>query len=166
MIIDKNGKLFGKISVIDIIIVIFLIIAVGFVAVKYVFKNNPITMSGANLDKLEITFSSEEVNDFVVDAMSIGDSVKELAQYASFGTVTDIIVSPSITWVSDHNGIVHSATKEDKYKAVTVKTVAYGTIDQTGFSLDGTSYFVGKTVVMYIGKAGFQGRISSVEKVD
>ena len=164
MIIDKNGKLFGKISIIDIVIVALLVVAVCFLGLRFLNRNSP-GLSGSSLDKLEITFYSEEVNDFVADAISIGDSTMEMAQYASFGTVTDKIVGPSITWVPDAAGVVHGAPK-DKYYSLTVKMTAYGTIGSTGFTVDGTTYFVGRTVVLYVGKAGFQGRIASVEKVE
>ena len=164
MIIDKNGKFFGRISIIDIIIVALLIVAVCFLGIKFLSRNNAGILSGSSQDKLEITFYSEEVNDFVVDAISIGDPTMEMAQYASFGTVIDKIVEPSITWVPDADGVMHGAPK-DRYYSLTVKMSAYGSIDKPGFTLDGTTYFVGRTIVLYVGKAGFQGRIASVEKV-
>jgi hypothetical protein len=166
MIIDKNGKLFGKISIIDIIVVVLIAVAAGVVGLRFLSGQNTGILSSSGADRLEITFYSEEVNDFVVDAISIGDSTMEYAQYASFGTVIDVMPGPSVTWVPDADGVVHQGHKEGKYYSLTVKTEAFGTIDNTGFTLDGTKYFVGKTVIMYVGKAGYQGRISSVKKVN
>ncbi|MCL2164068.1 MAG: DUF4330 domain-containing protein [Oscillospiraceae bacterium] len=166
MVIDKNGKVFGKISVIDIIIVLFLIAAVGFAGSRYLFSDTQSALTGSGSEKLEITFYAEEVNDFVVDAISIGDSTMEMAQYASFGTVSDIVVGPSITWSPDTEGNVHAAAKEGYYKSVTLKMNANGSINDVGFSVDGTTYFVGRTIILYVGKAGFQGRIASVERID
>ena len=165
MVIDKNGKLFGKISIIDIIVILLILAAGSFLGIRYLSTANSPIGAGAALDELEIKFYSEEVNDFVVDAINIGDSAKEFAQYASFGKVTNVEVSPSIIWVQDFDGNIYGAPKEDRYYSVTVTMRAKGKIDDTGFSLDGTTYFVGKTVILYLGQAGFQGRISGVEKV-
>jgi hypothetical protein len=164
--IDKNGKLFGKISVIDILVVALVLVASVFFVTRYLSTRSSALNAGGALDTLEIKFYAEEVNDFVVDSISVGDAAKEMAQYASFGTITDIRTAPSITWVSDSDGNLYASPKEDKYFSVTVTLEAKGKIDATGFTLDGTTYFVGKTVILYLGKAGFQGRIAGVEKVD
>jgi len=163
-IIDKDGKLFGKVSVIDLIVVALLVAAGLFLATRYLGSKGAAITPGGALDLLEVKFYSEEVNDFVADAISVGDAAKEFAQYASFGTVTAVEVGPSITWVADSNAKMFGQEK-DGYKSVTVTMRVRGKLDSTGFSLDGTTYFVGKTVILYLGKAGFQGRISGVEVV-
>jgi len=165
MIIDKNGRLFGKVSVIDALIVVFILAAGIFFAARYMSsRNNPIG-AGSALDELEITFYSEEVNNFVVDAIKEGDAAKEYAQYASFGNVVKVEIADSITWVGDSNGIIYPSSKDGNYSSITVTTRARGKINAIGFELDGSTYFVGKTVIMQFGKAGFQGRISGVERV-
>jgi hypothetical protein len=163
-VIDKNGKLFGKISVIDIIVVALLVAAGLFFASRYLGSRGTAITPGGALDLLEIKFYSEEVNDFVADAIAVGDAAKEFAQYASFGTVTAVESGPSITWVADSDANMFGRPK-DGYNSVTVTMRARGKLDATGFSLDGTTYFVGKTVILYLGRAGFQGRISGVEVV-
>ena len=164
-VIDKDGKLFGKVSVIDIAVVALLVAAGLFLASRYLSSRGSAITPGGALDLLEIKFYSEEVNDFVVDAISVGDAAKEFAQYASFGTVTAVETAPSITWVADADANMFGMPK-DGYKAVTVTMRARGRLEATGFSLDGTTYFVGKTVILYLGQAGFQGRISGVEVVE
>ncbi|MDR3120456.1 MAG: DUF4330 domain-containing protein [Clostridiales bacterium] len=163
--IDKNGKLFGKVSVVDVLVVVLILAAGIFFAARYLSsRDNPISAGGA-LDELEIRFYSEEVNDFVADAIKEGDAAKEYAQYANFGTVTKVEKADSITWVGDFDGIINPSSKDGYYSSVTVTTRARGKINAIGFDLDGTTYFVGKTVIMQFGKAGFQGRISGVERV-
>ena len=165
MVIDKNGKLFGKISIIDIIVLLLVLAAGVFLTFRYLGTDSSPISAASSLDELEIKFYAEEVNDFVVDSINIGDSAKEFAQYGSFGKITAVDVSPSITWVQDFDGNLYGSPKEDRYYSVTVTMRAKGKIEDTGFTLDGTTYFVGKTVILYLGKAGFQGRISGVEKV-
>ena len=163
--IDKNGRLFGKVSVIDILIIALILAAGVFLAARYLSsRNNPIGAGGA-LDELEIKFYSEEVNNFVVDAIKEGDAAKEYVQYANFGNVVKVERADSITWVGDVDGIILPSSKDGYYSSVTVTTRARGRINAIGFELDGTTYFVGKTVILQFGKAGFQGRISGVERV-
>jgi len=165
MIIDSNGRLFGKVSVIDVLIVALVVAAGFFLATRYLLpSNNPIS-AGSSLDELEIKFYSEEVNNFVVDAIKEGDSAKEFAQYANFGTVVKVERADSITWVGDFDGIINPSSKDGYYSSITVTTRVRGRINDIGFELDGTNYFVGKTVIMQFGKAGFQGRIAGVERV-
>jgi len=165
MIIDSNGRLFGKVSIIDVLIVALVIAAAFFLAVRYLSsRDNPIG-PGSSLDELEVKFYSEEVNDFVVDAIMEGDSAKEFAQYANFGAVVKVERADSITWVGDFDGIINPSSKDGHYSSVTVTTRVRGRITDIGFDLDGTNYFVGKTVIMQFGKAGFQGRIAGVERV-
>ena len=165
MIIDKNGRLFGKVSIIDVLIIVLIFAAGVFFAARYLSTKDTIIGTGGALDDLEIGFSSEEVNNFVVDAIKVGDSAKEYAQYANFGTVVDIETADSITWVADIDGLINPSSKDGYYSSITVKTRVKGKINDIGFELDGTTYFVGKTVIIQFGKAGFQGRISSVERV-
>ena len=165
MIIDSNGRLFGKVSIIDVLIIVLVFAAGFFLATRYFSsRGNPIS-SGGSLDELEIKFYSEEVNNFVADAIKEGDAAKEFAQYANFGTVVSVEKANSITWVADFDGIINPSSKDGYYYSITVTTRARGRISDIGFELDGTNYFVGKTVIMQFGKAGFQGRIAGVERV-
>jgi hypothetical protein len=165
MIIDNNGRLFGKVSIIDVLIIALVFAAGFFLAARYlVSRDSPIGV-GSSLDELEIKFYSEEVNDFVADSIKEGDSAKEFAQYANFGTVIKVEKADSITWVGDFDGIINPSSKDGYYSSITVTTRARGRINEIGFELDGTNYFVGKTVIMQFGKAGFQGRIAGVERV-
>ena len=165
MIIDKNGRLFSKVSIIDVLIVILIFAAGFFLAARYLSSANSAIGAGSSLEDLEIKFYSEEVNRFVVESIKIDDAAKEFAQYANFGTVTNIEVADSITWVGDFDGIINPSSKDGYYNSVVVTTHAKGKINDIGFELDGTTYFVGKTVIMQFGKAGFQGRIAGVERL-
>ena len=166
-VIDKNGRLFGKVSVIDVVVAALLLAAGLFLGARFLSSRGAaIAPGGGSLDLLEIKFYAEEVNDFVAEAIEVGDAAKEFAQYASFGTVTRVEVEPSVMFVADFDGLALYSRPKEGYNSVTVTMRARGKIEATGFSLDGTTYFVGKTVILYLGKAGFQGRISGVEVVE
>ncbi len=69
--IDKNGKLFGKINLVDLIIVLIIIALAAFVAMKFLGNKN----DGSNLTQIEMSFYSDEEPQFVVDALKEGASV-------------------------------------------------------------------------------------------
>jgi len=157
--ISKDGKLFGKVSIIDVAVVALILVAGAYAGFRYLGSRN-IGTAGGSLDELEITFFSPEVNDFVVNSIKVGDAAKEFAQYASFGTITKVEPGDSVYWVGDAMGGIHPGAKPGYFQSCTVTMRARGKIEATGFTLDGTTYFVGKTVVMYLGVAGFEGRIA------
>ena len=64
MIIDKNGKLFGKVNIIDLIIVLAVVILGVFVALNFTGGEDAEVPAA---QKAVIKFYSEEVTDFVLD---------------------------------------------------------------------------------------------------
>ena len=90
-IIDRNGRLFGKISVIDL-----LVVAVVVLAAALYFKNNQ-AHTGTTVTEENITFQirARGVYDYVADAIQVGDGLYD-KDYASggkaIGRITDIQV--------------------------------------------------------------------------
>ena len=89
-LIDRNGRLFGKISVIDLVVVAVVIV----LAAALYFKNNQTHTGNAVVDQ-KITFQirARGVYDYVTDAIQVGDGVYD-KDYASggksIGVITDI----------------------------------------------------------------------------
>ena len=66
--IDKNGKVFGKINIIDLIVIVVLVLAIGVfgyvkISNSVVDNDDPkkMTVDTADGDELYITYSAEEV---------------------------------------------------------------------------------------------------------
>ena len=95
MIIDNKGKLFGKINIIDLLIVIVIAAAVLLVAFKTVL---PIGGSGSSVSEtiakenvdVYFEFFAEEVPDYVVDGtMNVGDIVTEVGTDNVMGEIVE-----------------------------------------------------------------------------
>lgn len=71
-IIDRNGRLFGKISVIDV-----LVIAVVLVMAAALYFKSSQTHTGGTISEQTITFQirAQGIDDFVADAIQVGDSI-------------------------------------------------------------------------------------------
>ena len=161
MIIDKKGKLFGKVSVIDII-TILIIVVVGFFLVN---KFKLFTQSdGVTKDDLEIVFYQEEVNDFSAKAVKIGDTSSESLNNVSLGEVTDVKIDKSVSWDRIPYGDI-KPTSRDGYVSVKITLKAKGELGPNGINLDGSNYYVGQTINLKVGNSIFYGDIADVKKL-
>lgn len=90
-IIDKNGRLFGKISIIDVVVV--LVVAV--MALGLYVKSNTKTITASTEDEI-ITYQVmvNAIPDYMAEALKVDDQVFEDGVYGdSLGKVTDIEIS-------------------------------------------------------------------------
>lgn len=96
-IIDKNGRLFGKISVIDVLAI--LVVAVLAVALR--FKSNQPLTGGSNVPMQPITFKVqlEAAPSYLEKNIHIGDEVYDQAYPSggALGTIIDIQKEPGST---------------------------------------------------------------------
>ena len=90
--IDRNGRLFGKISVIDVLVIGVVLV----MAAALFFKNNQ-AHTGMSVTEQDITFQvrARGVDDYVAAAILVGDSLYDQS-YSSggraLGQITDIQV--------------------------------------------------------------------------
>lgn len=91
--IDKNGRLFGLISVIDVVVLLAVVAICGAVYMK---TNVLETTSTAFQDvAIEATFEVRMVPDYVAEAVEIGDAVfdKDHATGGAIGYITSIEIT-------------------------------------------------------------------------
>ena len=89
---DRDGRLFGKISIVDVIV---LLVVAAMVAAVYVKTHKPQT--GSNVGTTTVVYQMELENqpEYMLDAIQVGDQMfdKERSTGGSLGTITDIQVS-------------------------------------------------------------------------
>ena len=90
-IIDKNGRLFGKISFIDILVVIIVIVLAFAVYARFFTKTT--TAVAAINDSFEVQICVYGVRQLTADAFQVGDDVYESENDTYIGTITAIEVS-------------------------------------------------------------------------
>ncbi len=162
--IDKNGKLFGKINIIDIIIVILLLVALMFVVYKLgLFAPKQAISTEAN--KIRIVFYQEEVNTFTVENTNLNDPVTDAIQNNSFGKVVDIESGESSSWGVDKDGKQVMSAK-DGYSSIYITAETTGTVSSTGISTGGANYYVGQLLTVRVGTSAYYCRIYSAESVE
>lgn len=161
MLIDKNGKLFGKINIIDLLVILLIIGAgVGF-GMRF--------FSSAAEDvrsKTKLTYVVEigGLRIYSIDALQKKGVVLNSKTKDVIGEITDVSAEVAKTQVSKADGTIDFAENPDKY---TVKI----TISADGRETD-RSYFVGENMEVSVGASvglstkyiSTSGKIVSVTK--
>lgn len=162
MLIDKNGRIFGKVSIIDILLVI-IIIGVLLFSLNKIGLFSPKDTLANNTDKIEIVFYQEEVNDFTANNVNIGDPATESLQNSSFGNVTEVKLGESISWGSDIQGNQVSTSRKG-YSSIYISLDSNGIVGPNGLTIGGSSYYIGEVITLRVGNTIFFGRIADARK--
>jgi hypothetical protein len=110
MILDKKGKLFGKISIVDVL-VILLIIAVG-AGLYYKFGKSGTVTPFTHTQTVQVTLSLESVNQYIGNNIKEGDIVQDRVQNVTMGKVTSVKTGPDTSYFLNANGLVIKGSKD------------------------------------------------------
>ena len=153
-IIDRNGRLFGKISVIDVIVILAVIVMAAAIYVK---THKPQTGSNVATTTIVYQMSVENQPEYMLDAIQVGDQIydKERSTGGSLGTITDIQVS---------DGTYEIVPAQGRYNLL-LTIEGQGLIDENGNCLLNRVYNLGvNSSREFNNKYGlFLGRIVSIE---
>ena len=157
--IDKNGKIGGKVSVIDLIIVIILLAALAFVAYRFLTKDR----SGViNTQPYTMSMTGTEVSNYVVENIELGARVYDDSENNVLGYVTDVQTGPGYHYTTDADGGTVALYPDDS-SSVVVTCRGEGTLDANGLLIGGSRYAIGHTFVVYVGDCKLYLRISALD---
>ena len=135
--VDEKGRLFGKISIIDIIIV-FVALALG---AGFVFQRASGDISRIlNADeKFYVTFRGDRVRSFSVGAIGEGDVVFRRYDSQPIGPVVNVWSEPGTEIMLRTDGSAVVAEMEDRYTLyITVECT--GRITEKGYHVNGSMH--------------------------
>ncbi|HWQ29596.1 MAG TPA: DUF4330 domain-containing protein [Negativicutes bacterium] len=140
-LMDKKGRLFGKINIVDLSIVLILLLLAG--GVYYVFfggSSKQVTATNKVVYEFEIT----NVNKDFVDAITDGDPIRDSVRGNELGTVTGKVERPATMLNEDLiNGRYVIAKVPDAYDvAITIE--AQANITPANVIVGGAEVKVGK----------------------
>ena len=157
--IDKNGKIGGKVSIIDLLIVLVLLAALAFVGYRFLTKDR----SGVvNTQQVYLSFTGAEVPNYVVENIEMGARVFDDTENNVLGYVTDVQTGQGYHYDVDKEGKTVALFPEDS-SSVVITSLATGTLDPNGLLIGGTRYAIGHTFVVYVGDCKMYLRISGLE---
>lgn len=158
--LDNNGKLLGKINLIDFILILIIVAAVVFAAMKVVSARN----KTADVTPVRISFFAEEVPDYVATALKEGTSVLDSTENVTMGTVESFKVGNPLGYVTDTNGEVEEVQRTG-YKSVTITITGNAQLGAHGATIDKVLYAVGHTLTIYAGDSKLYLKISDIQPV-
>ena len=162
--IDNSGRILGKISIIDIIFVVAVIVlAVGFV---YTRTSGRIAGIINPTTPLEVVIQGEGLRHFIVDAISEGDIMFRHHDRQALGTVVAIDISPALDYFHLSDGSVILAEMEQRY-TVHITLASVGTIrENVGYFVNGTDHIApGSEIALVSNRVRIpEGRVFSVRE--
>ena len=133
-VLDEKGRLFGKVSIIDIIIIITLVgLAAGFV---YQRLSGDIKQVISANEPFYVTFKGDQVRAFSVNSISEGDIIYKRYDNKPLGAVKRLDVAPGIDILFKSDGTAALVEMEDRYTLyITVECA--GNITERGYYANG-----------------------------
>ena len=134
-VIDHNGRLFGKISVIDVLVVLVVIALAGALCVK---NSRPHTGTSVTTQPITFQVVVEGAQDYLKDNIHVGDKVYDL-NYSSgnspLGEITAIEEQPGSKMATFTDGTTGLAEVEDGVNLL-LTIEGEGLINDKGYSLN------------------------------
>ena len=161
MIVDDKGRLFKKINLIDLLIILIVIAAGIFVFGKY--GKTKIVTPFTKQDKVVVTFYTEGTPTYSADAINVGDTASDKVTNSVFGKVIKKEVGPDMSYDRDSVGSVVRSPREG-YCSITLTVEGTGIYSDSGVSVGNTDYYVYKYLELRAGKSYLYTRVENVEK--
>jgi len=134
-IVDKQGRLFGKVSIIDIVILLAAVVLVaGYFYNRTAGHVRQIIMPDT---QMEVTFLVEGVRAFSLDAVQEGDTFFRQHERIPLGNVVRIETSPAYDIIIREDGTAALAEVDGRYNMYITLAVV-GSVTDTGYFINGT----------------------------
>ena len=157
--IDKNGKLFGKINIIDLLIILIVIAALILVATKMFTPAE----KGERVESTKVTLTYVAVDALIGagEAINVGDPVYEDTTNIELGTVTSVQYEEAYQYQAGPDGEVIKVPVVGR-EYVTVTTEVEASVTDDGVFVNGRLYPVGATRTIHFGKSVIYIRIADI----
>lgn len=112
-LIDSNGRLFGKISIIDVLVI--LVVAAMGAALYLKTNHNEITSTATSNDTITYQVLVSGVRTYVSDAIQVDDAMYDMDRSSggSLGTIKNIKVMEATKLAEFHDGTLEMVPMED-----------------------------------------------------
>jgi hypothetical protein len=163
MLLDKKGKLFGKISIVDVLVILLIIAVAG--GLYYKFGKSGTVTPFTQTQTVQVTLSLESVNQYIANNIKEGDIVQDRVQNITMGKVTSVKTGPDVSYFLNSNGLTIKGSK-DGYCSLTVTFEGQGLYKDTGVTFGGVEYYLNKSNVEWrIGNTTNFAKISDIKLI-
>lgn len=157
-IIDKNGKLFGKINIVDLAVVLIAVLAIAFIGIR---------MTGGKAETstktAEYTFKIERVRQQTVDAWAKNAvGIVDAESKDLMGDITSISYEPARELVKKSDGTYTIAEHTDRYDVTLTIEIGVNETDAGYYTENNIYIAAGKELGLSNGYAQSFGAITNV----
>lgn len=161
MIIDEKGKLFGKVNVVDFVVIA--VVLLGIIGVGFKLLSSSTTLF-KKTEEFQIVFYNEDLPGYVADSINVGDKVKDSVRNTVFGEVINKEVTPSIVFAADDKGVLQQ-TSRPGYVSMKLTIIGKGVYTETGIIINNTDYYVGRSLELRAGTGVIWTRIRELTRL-
>ena len=159
---DKNGKIAGKVSIIDILVIVLIIALIAGIAVRY---GSKITSAVRSSEEFEYVLRIESVRDYTVKALERKGKVTDKKSEKYLGEIVDVRTENATIQTTTANGKILKSELPDRYTCfVTIRAVGRESDDNYILD-DSTELSVGRNIDLYSKYVKTSGDIDSVEVI-
>ena len=146
--IDNSGRLFGKVSLLDIFVILAVIAL--FIGFFYSQMSEQVGVFVAPTEEFYVTFEANGLRAVNAVSLEVGDIVFRQHDNESLGTVTHIEpIEPATYVLAKSDGTVVHAVMEERYRLVfTVRS--QGSITSIGYFVNGNDHIAAGSVVVIV----------------
>ena len=160
---DKNGKIKGKVSIIDILVVLLIIAVIAGITARY---GSKVTTAVKSDKQFEYVLRVENVREYTVNALKKMGKVTDKKSEKELGDVVDVQVENATQQSITASGEVKNPETPGRYTCfVTIR--ATGKESDDNYILhDSTELSVGRNIDLYTKYVKTSGDIKSVKVLD
>ena len=166
--IDRDGRVFGLISVVDLLVLVFLVLAGVSLYLKFHVLDTTETVQNQDLssmDTISVQVLVPNVSDFVADALAVGDEVYDQGNFDAgvLGTIADIQIQDA-SYVADLSNGLRAVVSGAEDHCNVLLTLECRYTESNGFYMINGDYPLGVNVArtFFTKYASFSGTVLQV----
>lgn len=142
-ILNNKGQLFGKISIIDLIIIMIIVAVIGGGIYKFSTLDN--IFSGDNLKEVSLVLEVPKENEGLIASIQKGDVLYDSIRGSEFGTVISKSFGPHKELIVDKKGIAEYKEIPGLYD-IKIRVESLGNITDNGTIIGSTPIYIGSSI--------------------
>ena len=161
--LDKNGRLFGKINIIDLLIILIVIAAAVFLGMRYFGGND---VDPGEPQKVRLTFFAPDAPSLLADKGVMGTPVIDYDNNNYLGDL--VLYEAEDAYTYDYDSATGELVKLPTPKEcfLTFACDGFGYVSDGGIHVNGFQYSVGGTSTIRAGQTRVQCRLAGIEILD
>ncbi len=164
MIIDENGKLFRKVSIIDILIVLVILLCIAGAVIRF---SGLLGDNNSSPIKIEYTLQVKQIRDKSVDAiMKKGELYSSLSDEAYLGTITNVEKHSNDDYSELVDGTIVKTSATDRYDVLITVQVDGKQTGSALYTKDGKRIEIGSLEYVATKWASLEAEVKSVNIIE